>query len=36
MEGIDWYSEEGITSSLFIMDNARIHHETNVKELLEN
>ena len=30
-EGMDSYSEEGKKGIVFIMDNARIHHETNVR-----
>jgi len=35
-EGVDSYSEEGKKGEVMIMDNARIHHETSVKEVLEN
>jgi transposase len=35
-EGIDSYSEDGKKGMVLVMDNARIHHERNVKEVLNN
>ena len=35
-EGMDSYSEEGRKGVVLVMDNARIHHETNVKKVLSN
>ena len=35
-EGVDSYSEEGKKGVVLVMDNARIHHETNVKKVLSN
>ena len=35
-EGVDDLSEERLKGLVLVMDNARIHHETNVKEVLGN